>query len=105
MPDLGEMHAKDWMPHLKSRFRVDLGGEEAGDGFEVELVEAEEMPTKQKLKDGQRRPYSLVFRAPHEPPLEQRVYEMTHPELGEQLIFLVPVNADEEGRYYEAVFT
>ncbi|HMB52524.1 MAG TPA: hypothetical protein VKU40_04365, partial [Thermoanaerobaculia bacterium] len=69
MPDLGEMHAKDWKPHLKSRFRVDLGGEEGGESeesavVEVELVEAEEMQTQQKLKDGQRHPYSLVFRAP-----------------------------------------
>jgi len=106
MPDPELLHVDHFKPHLESRFQVDLGDEggESG-GFEVELVEAAEIATKQKLKEDQRRPFSLLFRAPHDPPLEQRAYELTHAELGKQLIFLVPVNEDDDGRYYEAVFT
>ena len=50
-------------------------------------------------------PFSLVFRGPHDPPLEQSMYPMTHDDIGDLgSIFIVPIAADEQGRYYQAVF-
>lgn len=116
MHDLAELRLDHFTPHLKTTFALDLGGGGGGDEgstesepgaatLAFELVEAREMPTRQQLGAGQRRPFSLLFRAPAEPALDQGAYALTHPELGAQVIFLVPVNADGEGRYYEAVFT
>jgi hypothetical protein len=45
-----------------------------------------------------------VFRAPAEHRLPQGIYTLIHPELGELEIFLVPIRADKDGFYLEAVF-
>jgi hypothetical protein len=48
--------------------------------------------------------FSLVFRGPGDIPFEQGTYELSGDELAAQPIFLVPIRADSDGRYYEAVF-
>lgn len=48
---------------------------------------------------------TLVFRGPADPALEQGTVQMSHPDLGEFPIFVVPVGEDERGREYEAVFS
>ena len=48
--------------------------------------------------------FSLYFRTDSEGVLPQRTYDLTHPELGELSIFLVPVNEPGKGVLYEAVF-
>jgi hypothetical protein len=49
--------------------------------------------------------FTLLFRAPNRPALPQRIYSLEHETLGKmEMIFLVPVAEDENGRYYEAVF-
>lgn len=56
-------------------------------------------------EDGRTRTqFSLVFRGPPEMPLDQGSYAIASERFGEQVIFLVPIRADEEGRYYEAAF-
>jgi hypothetical protein len=52
-----------------------------------------------------RKPFSIIFRGPLDPPLSQAIYPLAHPGLGELEIFLVPVGADESGMRYEAVFS
>jgi hypothetical protein len=55
--------------------------------------------------DGQeRRQFSLVFRGPAEPVLRQGSYGLSHQELGELELFLVPIGPDAEGMRYEAAF-
>jgi hypothetical protein len=49
--------------------------------------------------------FSLVFRGPQTPPLDQGLFELDPTEADElTLIFLVPIAADDQGRYYEAIF-
>lgn len=48
--------------------------------------------------------FSLLFRGPAEPGLDQGTVLLTHPALGEIAIFLVPVGARADSRDYEAVF-
>jgi len=50
------------------------------------------------------RAFSLYFRLDAEGILPQRTYDLTHSELGELSIFLVPVNEPSKGLLYEAVF-
>ena len=50
-------------------------------------------------------PFRLLFKGPLQVCLPQQTYELKHDTLGSLLIFLVPVDQDQEGVYYEAVFT
>ncbi|MCF6376704.1 hypothetical protein L2K70_03730 [Nocardioides KLBMP 9356] len=55
--------------------------------------------------DGQQRvQFSLVFLGPHDAPLPQATYVVTHQAVGEQEIFLVPIGRDADGVRYEAAF-
>jgi hypothetical protein len=50
-------------------------------------------------------PFALEFSGPSTPPLEQRIYRLGHPAIGELDIFLVPIGVDPAGGLrYEAVF-
>jgi hypothetical protein len=49
--------------------------------------------------------FSVVFTHPNPNVFEQGVYPVSHPELGEFDLFLVPVYGDEAEVHYEAVFT
>jgi hypothetical protein len=51
-----------------------------------------------------RTPFSLVFSAPADRPLDQGMYPIGHPELGVLDFFIVPIGRDENGTRYEAVF-
>ena len=52
-----------------------------------------------------REPFSLEFLGPVEPALPQRIYSLSHEELGAFDLFLVPIGRDADGTRYEAVFT
>ncbi len=55
---------------------------------------------------GPRRPFSLIFSNPRKDSyLPQRTYSLEHAKLGVLEIFLVPIGPDENGMFYEAVFT
>ena len=49
--------------------------------------------------------FSLVFRAPRDAQLAQRIHRLEHDALGAFELFLVPIGLDAEGMRYEAVFT
>lgn len=54
---------------------------------------------------GQRTPFSLLFHGPLRPVLPQRVYQLSHAELGELAIFLVPIGPAGGAMQYEAIFS
>lgn len=70
--------------------------------LELELLEARTIDGG--APEGQRTPFSLLFRGPGEPTLPQRIYRMTHPSIGALEIFIVPVARDAAGVSYEAIF-
>jgi len=47
--------------------------------------------------------FSLAFRAPVTPRLEQRAYILAHPALGEVMLFLVPVGRSDAHQELEAI--
>lgn len=55
--------------------------------------------------DDGRHPFSLVFRGPSEPLLEQAIHRLGHTELGTLEIFIVPIACDAGAARYEAVFS
>lgn len=58
---------------------------------------------QQAREQGVREPFSVLFRGPLEPYLSQQMVVLNHQEIGEVELFLVPVNQDESGYYYEAI--
>jgi hypothetical protein len=84
---------------LEGRFRV----EAAPDTFvELTLIEAMALPTRGNPARVQ--PFSVVFRGPVSHPLPQRSYMFEHETLGIFEMFIVPIEPDEHGPRYEAIF-
>jgi hypothetical protein len=55
------------------------------------------------VRAGSREPFALEFRADASVRLPQRIYAVSHGQLGTMEIFLVQM-ADSTGAYFEAVF-
>jgi hypothetical protein len=94
---LDPLTAEDFRPHLGTGFRLASGPL----GFE--LIEVTTL--SQTRSPGVRAPFSLIFRAPSEPILQQGIQKLEHDEFGVVELFLVPLGPDEAGMRYEAVFT
>jgi hypothetical protein len=86
--------------HVGEKFRIVA---EEVDGWELELIEA--TPIKTQETRHKRPPFSLVFRGPMEPVLNQQIVPLEHDSMGKLDIFLVPIGPDEDGMQYEAVFS
>ena len=75
----------------------------AGDRIEFSLAEVNPLPRSPHAPRSE--PFSLIFLGPPNPILPQATYRLTHDQLGELDIFIVPVGPDPQGRIqYEAVF-
>ncbi len=87
----------DFAHRRGERFVLDVDAERAIDAVLAEVSEgAATSPANQQ--------FSLLFRAPLDAPLEQRIYSVAHAELGRFDLFLVPVARDAAGVQYQAVF-
>lgn len=82
--------------HLYSKFRAQLDGAQA---IELELIQAEDAGSTPQQEQ-----FSLIFQGPLELFLPQRTYTLSHAQLGELGLFLVPVAREKEGYHYQAVF-
>ncbi len=96
MIDALTLHKATFDPYLNEIFTVHspvVGNQE------VVLVELTE-----KNHPGQEC-FSLIFRGPKEPAMNQMIYTLTHPKMGEFQLFMVPVQYGKpDGIYYQAVF-
>ncbi|MGJ7901287.1 DUF6916 family protein [Lysobacter sp. 1R34A] len=66
------------------------------------LVEARALSTRPQ--QGERAPFSLLFRNGSSFLFPQQIYVMRHDSIGEVGIFLVPVAREREGFLYQAIF-
>jgi hypothetical protein len=99
----------EWLTCADFSGRVgDSFGVTAADAAEpaLELVEATESTEHGgRGPEGQARmQFSLVFRGPTTPVLPQATYRLSHAELGDLELFLVPVGAEPGGVRYQAAF-
>jgi Domain of unknown function (DUF6916) len=67
--------------------------------IELELTQVSERRVTPKQEA-----FSVLFRGPADRMMAQRIHRIKHERLGEMDLFLVPVDKDEAGVYYEAVF-
>lgn len=76
--------------------------------FDVEGAECRfELTSVKELKGGdpaKREPFSLLFRGPQQPVYAQQLFSLSHEAMGRLDVFLVPVQQDDDGVLYEAIF-
>jgi uncharacterized protein DUF6916 len=94
---LEELGPGDFQPLVGQRFTV---VQNEGD-LALELVNVQALPSHSHRRT---EPFKLLFRGPRQPVLPQRIYTLAHVDLGQLVIFLVPVQGGPAGIEYEAVF-
>ena len=99
MRELDRVGAADFSPHLHDTFRVVTDGSVS---CELELVEVHD--TGRASPTRKQSPFSLLFKGPRDNLLPQQLYRIENEKLGPMDLFIVPVRADQDGYYYEAVF-
>jgi hypothetical protein len=82
--------------HANSIFRVQL---DRDTGVDLELIEVSELKLHPQQEE-----FTIVFRGPLNAYLGQGSANLTHQQMGEFELFIVPIRQDEQGFYYEAVF-
>jgi hypothetical protein len=98
-PTLAQLTRGSFEPLLHQRFAL-----RAGDAaLELELVEVKTLGAAPRAN--MREPFSLLFHGPSALTLRQGTYALTHGELGEQHVFIVPIARDSEHTTYQAIFT
>jgi len=82
--------------NANTKFRVLL---DENTTVELELVEVSELKLYPRQEE-----FSVEFRGPSDMFLGQGVRDFSHEQMGQFELFIVPVNQDAQGFYYEAVF-
>ena len=85
---------------LQQAFRLRVDDSQS---LDLILVKAEQHDGQNEDHRAER--FSLLFQGPPGIVLPQRMYRLNHERLGEFDLFIVPVEADDEGVRYEAVFS
>jgi hypothetical protein len=90
---------EEFSRHLNTRFDLTFGDEQ----LQLQLVNVKPYLPQPNEHAGMER-FSVYFQGPLDKHLPQRMYRMTHEQMGEMEIFLVPIEKNEQGFRYEAVF-
>lgn len=91
---------EDFEPHVGEDFI--LPGDDQADPIPFKLIEA----SKSKLvpPKGFRQGFQLVFRVDSQTVFPQGMYLLTHPKVGDEHVFLVPMAQTEAGTDYCATY-
>jgi hypothetical protein len=95
-----ELTQEEFSRHLKTKFRINA---ETPQPVELELSEVLSYRPEPNEQRGMER-FSAIFSGPPDVFLSQGVYPLTHEQMGDLQLFLVPLGRDERGFNYEAVF-
>jgi hypothetical protein len=87
----------DFVAQLNSVFRVTCPDAQV---IELELIDAREGP-KSEVQES----FSVVFRAPRDAPQVPGLYSFEHEKMQPMQLGLSPFKMDQDGLYYEAIFS
>jgi hypothetical protein len=96
---MAELTEHEFSKHLNSNFNLKLSDGEVP----LKLVEVQAYRPQEHEQQGMER-FSALFRGPEGIFLPQALYHLSHDEMGDLEIFLVPISGDQRGYQYEAVF-
>jgi len=82
--------------HLNSTFQIHFSPDIVKDAELINVSELTEM--------GGYESFSISLLIPEECPIQQRIYQIGHPEIGEMELFIVPSGKDEKGTTYASIF-
>ncbi len=89
------MSREAFLPHLKSTFLLDSGS--SATLLNVSTAQQTASSTSTFVS------FSLLFSAPAGSPAESRIYQVTHPKMGELELFISPVGHSKELVHLEAI--
>jgi len=92
--------ATEFAKHLNTNFHVVV---ESSTPIDIKLISVTPRAIGPNEEAGMER-FSVVFSGPANVLLPQKIYHLTHPEMGEFDVFLVPIKQESEGFRYEAVY-
>jgi hypothetical protein len=92
--------AAEFAKHVNTNFRVEF---ESPGSIELKLIAVTPRKSEPNEQAGMER-FSAVFTGPADIFLPQGTYRVTHPEMGEFYVFLVPLAPDAGVFRYEAVY-
>jgi hypothetical protein len=87
---------EEFSRHLNTKFGIRLSDEQA---IEAELTEVSE-----HLISPRQERFSIVFRTSNEVLISQGLRRFEHDKMEAFDLFIVPIDRDERGTYYESVF-
>lgn len=93
---MADLTHEEFSKHLKTKFGIRISEERAIDAELAEVSEHLISPRQER--------FSLVFRTSNEVMLAQGLHRFEHSEMGSLDLFIVPIERDESGTLYEAVF-
>ena len=99
---LDQVTRVDFAQCLGQQFQIEYGGQ----AVEAELAKVKGMGFKSPddERQGKRESFTLMFHAPKQWRYPQRIYRLSHSQLGTLDVFLVPLGPDEKGMRLEAIF-
>jgi hypothetical protein len=86
--------SQDFISHLHTIFKI-----ETPVVLELELNEVSDR-SNERIEQ-----FSLLFNAPESPMMPQGTYALAHAQMGEVLLFMVPLGPRNGDMVYQAVFT
>ena len=87
---------EEFSRHLNTRFVIRVN--------ETQAIEAELNYVSEHLISPRQERFSIVFRTSSEVLIRQGLHRFEHDKMEAFDLFIVPIERDEEGTYYEAVF-
>ncbi len=90
------LEQEEFNKHLNTKFRIHLNETET---VEAELTEVSDL----SVTDRQAR-FAITFRTPNQPFLGQGLRHFEHDQMGAFELFIVPIEQDQKGTNYEAIF-
>src|SRR5437899_3514487 len=89
-------NSKTFVAQLHTQFTVRQGNEPP---VLLELIEVKEPTSPPGIEL-----FTLLFRGPNAPRLEQKIHDFEHAKLGAFGLFITAISGDDQGISYEAVF-
>ena len=87
---------EEFSRHLNTKFGIRIS--------ETQAIEAELTEVSEHLISPRQERFSIVFRTSNEVLIGQGLHRFEHDKMEPFDLFIVPIERDEEGTYYEAVF-
>ncbi len=99
---LDKLTSGDFIPYLNQEFHIYYAEEEYLSVILTDVKDSKMPP----VRPDQRQGFSIIFQTGPDVKvmLRQHIFRVEHPQMGSYDIFIVPIGADANGRYYQAVF-